>query len=179
MNTIVPLYRRKPEPDAPPVITHDSIRLADESDEYHVVSVVAVAPTWRDAWSILRGTYRPKVRRRGAMTSAGLSRILKQTWTREKMGLDGPSPLHDLFRTDDPPTEATINEPLRICGATRDGRVCIRLFDELDHRGLIHDQHRAADGKRWYYSDGEREAQRGVPLLNLIQQNDGPTETTT
>lgn len=42
--------------------------------------------------------------------------------------------------------------PNHICSATRDGRVCIRP----PHEPLT--QHRATDGKHWYYSDGEREA---------------------
>lgn len=60
---------------------------------------------------------------------------------------------------------------LHFCGKMRDGRVCIRLTDEKDYRGLPHDQHRAADGKRWYYSDGEKEAQQNVPLIDLVQDD--------
>lgn len=59
-------------------------------------------------------------------------------------------------------------EPLHICGAVREDRVCIRLAGEKDYRGLPHDQHRSADGKRWYYSDGEKDAQAGVPLVDLL-----------
>lgn len=59
----------------------------------------------------------------------------------------------------------------QLCGATRDGRTCVRPAGERDYRGLPHDQHRAADGKRWYYSDGEREADQGVPLIDLVERD--------
>ena len=62
-------------------------------------------------------------------------------------------------------------EALHLCGAMRDGRVCIRPADAKDYLGLPHQQHRAADGKRWYYSDGEKEAQYGIPLIELIQSD--------
>jgi hypothetical protein len=59
----------------------DSILLKDETDEYQVTSVVAVPPTWRDIWSILRGRYKAKVQRRGAITTAGAGKVLKETFT--------------------------------------------------------------------------------------------------
>lgn len=56
------------------------------------------------------------------------------------------------------------------CGASRDGRICIRPADALDDQGLPHQQHRANDGKRWYYSDGEKEADEHVPFIELVEK---------
>lgn len=80
-----------------------SIRLADESNEYEAVGVVAVKPTWRDVWAILRGTYQPMVTRRKAITTAGAAKVMKETWTDEKVRqvLDGPSPLAELLKRKD------------------------------------------------------------------------------
>lgn len=69
---------------------HDSIRLDNESDEYQAVSVVAVAPTWRDVWAILRGRYKPRVYKRYAITTAGAARVMKQVYNRDSL-----SALHD------------------------------------------------------------------------------------
>lgn len=60
---------------------------------------------------------------------------------------------------------------MSFCGASRDGRVCIRPEGALDYRGLPHQQHRANDGKTWYYSDGEKEADAGVPFIDLIRRD--------
>lgn len=49
-----------------------------------------------------------------------------------------------------------------LCGARRDGRICHK---EAGHTSM---QHRARDGKAWYYSDGEKEAAMKVPLVALI-----------
>lgn len=59
----------------------DSVRLASESDRYKVTSVVAVGPTWRDVWAILRGRYRPLVVKRRRMTVAGMNREIKKVWS--------------------------------------------------------------------------------------------------
>lgn len=64
----------------------DSYRIDAESDEYVDILVVAVKPTWRDVWAILRGRYRPKVVRRERLTPAGLLRALKQAWTGSRVG---------------------------------------------------------------------------------------------
>lgn len=79
-----------------------SILLVHESDEFESVSVEAVPPTWRDLWKILRGTYKPMVRRRKAITVAGASKIIKETWTSDKVrdALHQPSPLMDLLKRD-------------------------------------------------------------------------------
>lgn len=52
-----------------------------------------------------------------------------------------------------------------VCGKTRDGRVCIRPA------GHLTDQHHAADGKHWYYCDGEREAAMKRPLVDLVYED--------
>jgi hypothetical protein len=82
--------------------TAQSIRLADESNEYESVSVEAVPPTWRDIWKILRGTYKPVVRRRKVLTVAGASKVLKETWASGEVrdALNQPSPLMDLLKRD-------------------------------------------------------------------------------
>ena len=58
-----------------------------------------------------------------------------------------------------------------LCRARRDGRICIRPAAALDKYKLPHQQHRALDGKRWYYSDGEREAEQHIPLIELIERD--------
>ena len=80
-----------------------SIRIDSESNEYESVSVVADTPTWRDCWKIVRGTYRPTVRRETRLTLAGHARLLKQTWTSEKMTamLYDSSPLLKAFGQED------------------------------------------------------------------------------
>lgn len=66
--------------------TYLSIRLDAESDEFGIVSVVAVQPRgWRDAWAVLRGTYAPRVMRRHAFTVAGMSRAIKKAWNADTM----------------------------------------------------------------------------------------------
>jgi hypothetical protein len=40
-----------------------SVILESESSDLWNVHVVAVKPTWRDVWAILRGSYVPRVRR--------------------------------------------------------------------------------------------------------------------
>jgi hypothetical protein len=79
--------------------TH-TIRLADESNEDVNVVVEAVPPTWRDIWSILRGTYKPMVRRRRTTTAAGLCKTIKEVWTAPsvKEQLYADSPLLDLLK---------------------------------------------------------------------------------
>lgn len=58
-----------------------SIWLECESDKYESISVVAIKPHgWRDAWTVLRGTYVPLVRRVRRVTTAGMARTLKQVW---------------------------------------------------------------------------------------------------
>lgn len=78
---------------------HDSIVLEHESDEYRVTSVVAVTPTWRDLWAILRGRYRPKVFRQCAITVLGASRIMEEHYTPQlRETMHQPS----LFRYEEP-----------------------------------------------------------------------------
>lgn len=50
----------------------DRIRL--DGDRYEVTYVVAVTPTRRDVWAILRGRYEPKVQTTGVPTQAGIDR---------------------------------------------------------------------------------------------------------
>lgn len=83
--------------------THRSIRLDSESDEFGSTSAVAVRPRgWRDAWSVLRGTYKPRVKRTRSLTVAGAGREIKAAWGADTLrsALDQPSPLFDLFRDD-------------------------------------------------------------------------------
>jgi hypothetical protein len=45
-----------------------------------------------------------------------------------------------------------------LCAAEHDsGERCVRPKGEPDYRGWPHDQHRGPNGKRWYYSVGERD----------------------
>jgi hypothetical protein len=65
---------------------HHSIPLRDESDDGKTVSVVAVKPSGlRDAWRVLRGTYRPMVTRKSTITYAKIERTLKEVWTDDKL----------------------------------------------------------------------------------------------
>lgn len=61
------------------------MRIDAESDEYEVVSVVAVKPSWRDVWAILRGRYEPKVRKVKRLTPAGVNRVIKDVWSHPRL----------------------------------------------------------------------------------------------
>lgn len=63
--------------------TYDSIMVKDESSEYQVTSVVAVTPTWRDVWAILRKRYKPKVKWMSTITMAGADKLLKEHFTEQ------------------------------------------------------------------------------------------------
>ena len=78
------------------------IRLAAESDEDNDVFVVAVAPSWRDVWAILRGRYVPRVVRVSRATPAAIRRTVREVWTapRVREQLDADNPLLSMLRHD-------------------------------------------------------------------------------
>lgn len=56
------------------------------------------------------------------------------------------------------------------CNAVRDGRLCIR---PAGHGGTDpYPQHRALDGKTWYYSDGERDVAQQKSIPELLSEID-------
>lgn len=69
---------------------HYSVGLGGTDDV--VYSVSAVKPTWRDVWSIIRGTYKPEVQVLAHITLAGTNKVLKSFYNTEiKESLNQPS----------------------------------------------------------------------------------------
>lgn len=74
-----------------------------ESDEFTTVSYEAVPPRKRDFWRVLLGRWKPEVRRVERLTVKGFDRLLRQTWTPERVEAQmlAPNPLLGYLRTDD------------------------------------------------------------------------------
>jgi hypothetical protein len=84
-----------------------------ESDKYEVVHYVAVKPRKRDFLRVLFGAYVPQVKREARITTAGMNKVVKETFTAEAMREQffDESPLLAMFKEAGAGDEATV--PIR------------------------------------------------------------------